>query len=596
MNAARWRRTPVAHRAMLVGAHDGDVRRRVERRARARTSRRPAYPQADKHRPSTLGGPGRADVGGRPRERRSRSRGVLMRRSRPAAGPDRPVGRGPVVRRPAASTGARDAQPHPDHQSGLRLRLPHGPLHGAGAEDEVPLPPRRRHQLERVVRVPDGVGRRRSRSRSSTTATPRTTSRSTGRASCAEPFKEAPDTKLFLHAGDLIDSSTSDSQWGEWFNAGRVGQRHGAVLRDHRQPRVLAGRRSRRSGTATFAWPQNGPAGHAARSMTRSRAPRSTRLPGRAVHLAELQRRGRWPRPCAPSSSTSRPRGSRACSRTTRTSGPSWTSPPPDVLQRARAQQPGAAQPLAADPREVRGRLGAPGPRPLLRARQRRSRLDDAGRHGTMYVVSVSGPKMYGADDSNWVENGARVVRKLTNTQLYQVISRRRGPLDLQGQDGDRPPARPVHDRQAGPDKGQDRHRRPRQREAGRAWSALGAGTLCSSSRAAPSLARSRRASRKDYEAGVARDDHEHGGRRHALDRRHRRDRAGQAGQRHVRARLSRIQAAVSGAFGPVGGSPLALHSYSGPVSEGPAVTIRFKQSIGGAEPLRTGAYARRSR
>ena len=48
----------------------------------------------------------------------------------------------------------------------------------------------------------------------------------------------------------------------------------------------------------------------------------------------------------------------------------------------------------------------------------------------------------------------------------------------------------------------------------------------------------------------------------------------------------------MSGAFGPVGGSPLALHSYSGPVSKDP-VTIRFKQSIGGQEALRTGAYAK---
>ena len=52
------------------------------------------------------------------------------------------------------------------------------------------------------------------------------------------------------------------------------------------------------------------------------------------------------------------------------------------------------------------------------------------------------------------------------------------------------------------------------------------------------------------------------------------------------------LQAAVSGAFAPVGGSPLALHSYSGPVSNDP-LTIRFKQSIGGDEPLRTGAYAK---
>jgi len=39
-------------------------------------------------------------------------------------------------------------------------------------------------------------------------------------------------------------------------------------------------------------------------------------------------------------------------------------------------------------------------------------------------------------------------------------------------------------------------------------------------------------------------------------------------------------------------GTPLALHSYSGPVSKDP-LTIRFKQSIGGAEPLRTGAYSK---
>ena len=45
------------------------------------------------------------------------------------------------------------------------------------------------------------------------------------------------------------------------------------------------------------------------------------------------------------------------------------------------------------------------------------------GGNGTMYVVSVSGPKMYGADNSNWVENGAVQRKMLTNTQLWQVIS-----------------------------------------------------------------------------------------------------------------------------------------------------------------------------
>jgi hypothetical protein len=52
------------------------------------------------------------------------------------------------------------------------------------------------------------------------------------------------------------------------------------------------------------------------------------------------------------------------------------------------------------------------------------------------------------------------------------------------------------------------------------------------------------------------------------------------------------VQAAVSGAFAPVGGSPLTLHTYTGPASNDP-LTIRVKQTIGASEPLRTGAYSK---
>ena len=52
------------------------------------------------------------------------------------------------------------------------------------------------------------------------------------------------------------------------------------------------------------------------------------------------------------------------------------------------------------------------------------------------------------------------------------------------------------------------------------------------------------------------------------------------------------VQAAVSAAFAPVGAMPITLHSYSGPVSNDP-LTIRFKQTIGASEPLRTGAYSK---
>lgn len=41
---------------------------------------------------------------------------------------------------------------------------------------------------------------------------------------------------------------------------------------------------------------------------------------------------------------------------------------------------------------------------------------------GTVYVVSVSGPKMYEANDENWTTNGGEAKKILTNTQLYQLI------------------------------------------------------------------------------------------------------------------------------------------------------------------------------
>jgi hypothetical protein len=52
------------------------------------------------------------------------------------------------------------------------------------------------------------------------------------------------------------------------------------------------------------------------------------------------------------------------------------------------------------------------------------------------------------------------------------------------------------------------------------------------------------------------------------------------------------VQAAVAGAFAPVGGSPSTLHSYGAPVSND-VQAVRFKQSIGAAEALRTGAYSK---
>ena len=79
---------------------------------------------------------------------------------------------------------------------------------------------------------------------------------------------------------------------------------------------------------------------------------------------------------------------------------------------------------LAADPREVRRRPGPPGPRPLLRPRQRRRGLDDRGRQ--RHDVRRLGLRPEDVRRRRLQlgrERRPRRAQMLTNTQLYQVIS-----------------------------------------------------------------------------------------------------------------------------------------------------------------------------
>jgi hypothetical protein len=49
---------------------------------------------------------------------------------------------------------------------------------------------------------------------------------------------------------------------------------------------------------------------------------------------------------------------------------------------------------------------------------------------------------------------------------------------------------------------------------------------------------------------------------------------------------------ANDGAYAAIGGAPVSLLAYGGPVSND-AVTIGFKQSIAANDPLRTGTYSK---
>lgn len=52
------------------------------------------------------------------------------------------------------------------------------------------------------------------------------------------------------------------------------------------------------------------------------------------------------------------------------------------------------------------------------------NRTEDPGAHtGPVYVVAVTGPKMYDASDQNWTDNGAEARVQVTNTQTFQTVS-----------------------------------------------------------------------------------------------------------------------------------------------------------------------------
>lgn len=80
-----------------------------------------------------------------------------------------------------------------------------------------------------------------------------------------EAYGDAPDLSFFLHAGDLINRAESDGEWGEWFAAGKwlnAMVPSIAVPGNHEQAKLPDGtRRLSHHWRPTFAFPENGPVG-----------------------------------------------------------------------------------------------------------------------------------------------------------------------------------------------------------------------------------------------------------------------------------------------------------------------------------------------
>ena len=80
-----------------------------------------------------------------------------------------------------------------------------------------------------------------------------------------EAYRDAPQAAFMLHAGDLINRAEADAEWGEWFGAGHwvnAMMPCVPVPGNHEQARTEDGaRRLSHHWRPTFALPQNGPKG-----------------------------------------------------------------------------------------------------------------------------------------------------------------------------------------------------------------------------------------------------------------------------------------------------------------------------------------------
>lgn len=229
-------------------------------------------------------------------------------------------------------------------------------------------------------------------------------------------YADKPEADIFLHAGDLVNVSTRDKEWGEWFTA--AGYTNGMI-----NSIATPGNHEYRSGELAPYWdkqfnfPANGP-----------EAMEETGHQGTVFHT-DYQ-------------------GVRFVSLNTNVQGnEELMEAQAEYLDRALAENPGNwsvvtfHHPVFAttgtrDNQGVRKHIG-----PILekhnvdlvlqghdhsyaRGNLVNDNIGRSGMHkGSVYVVSVSGPKMYQLNDGwNWTENGAQWYATTEMEQLYQLI------------------------------------------------------------------------------------------------------------------------------------------------------------------------------
>lgn len=231
-----------------------------------------------------------------------------------------------------------------------------------------------------------------------------------------EAYSDAPKAKFMLHAGDLINRAEADAEWGEWFYAGSF--LHSmlasvAVPGNHEQAKLEDGtRRLSHHWRAQFELPSNGPEGLSETCYTFGysnvrficlNSNEKIEEQSKWLNSVLAKNQSRWV-VCSfhhPIFSAAKDRDNAALRKAWK---PIFDAYRVDLVLTGHDHTYGRTG--LETPLEV--------PETVSNVATGENKLDPTT--GTVYVVSVSGPKMYGLQPS-------QVMRRVAeDTQLYQII------------------------------------------------------------------------------------------------------------------------------------------------------------------------------
>ncbi len=239
-----------------------------------------------------------------------------------------------------------------------------------------------------------------------------------------EGFRRAPDARFIIHAGDLVNDGNADWQWGEWFRAGGFIHAMTASVpaAGNHEYRARSAQEAQANGSSLsvfwrpqFTLPSNGTSGleestywfdyEGARIIVLdSNRDRARQVEWLRAVLANN------PQPWTivtfhhPVFSAARERDNKELRELWK---PVFDEFGVDLVLQGH------------DHTYARGRMTATGPSVRNVGAGVNTRARGAG---TVYVVSVSGGKMYDATPGGWERYQAQLERKAENTQLFQVV------------------------------------------------------------------------------------------------------------------------------------------------------------------------------